>query len=261
MDFYKLKTFDDILNNLLLRKYAPLKNEIQDIFVEEFGKEHSTYYSILSALAQGKNTKKEINDLVSVKSTSLSPYLYDLINLLDIVAYELPLTQKPSKKGRYVLKDNFFEFWFRFIYRNYSYYESEKFIYLKDLIEKQLSSFIGRKFENICKELLSNKYLKIKRQWGKFKGEKGKNTYEIDLVGIKEDTKEILFCECKWQHKVNADIIINELSKKAEYVDWFNDERNESYAVFAKSFSKKITLFNNKKVHCYDLKEIENFLK
>ena len=94
-----------------------------------------------------------------------------------------------------------------------------------------------------------------------FKGEKGKNTYEIDLVGIKEDTKEILFCECKWQHKVNADIIINELSKKAEYVDWFNDERNESYAVFAKSFSKKITLFNNKKVHCYDLKEIENFLK
>lgn len=52
-------------------------------------------------------------------------------------------------------------------------------------------------------------------QWGRFKGEKGKNTYEIDLVAVNEQKKQILFAECKWQGKINASEITNELSTKA----------------------------------------------
>lgn len=47
--------------------------------------------------------------------------------------------------------------------------------------------------------LLPLTFEKIGKQWGKFRGEPGKNDYEIDLTAINSNTKEILFCECKWQ--------------------------------------------------------------
>jgi len=40
-------------------------------------------------------------------------------------------------------------------------------------------------------------------------------------------------------------------------VKWHNEERKESFAVFAKSFSKKIKDFEGKKVYCFDLKDLE----
>ena len=40
-----------------------------------------------------------------------------------------------------------------------------------------------------------------------------------------------------------------------------NEERKESFAVFAKSFKKKIKDFEGKKVYCFDLNDIEKALK
>jgi len=70
-----------------------------------------------------------------------------------------------------------------------------------------------------------------------------------------------LFCECKWKEQINAEQITKELNKKAEYVDWNNNKRKEYFAVFAKSFSKKIKEFEGKRVYCFDLKDIETALK
>ncbi len=108
------------------------------------------------------------------------------------------------------------------------------------------------------KILLKNiSFSKIGRQWGKFEGEKGKNSYEIDIVALNETQKEALFGECKWQEGVNALEVVKECSKKSEYVDWNNKNRKESFAVFAKSFKNKINEFEGKKVYCFDLKDIE----
>jgi len=51
------------------------------------------------------------------------------------------------------------------------------------------------------------------------------------------------------------------LKEKAEYVPWHNHTRTESYAVFAKSFTKKIKEYEGKKVCCFDLKDIKELLK
>jgi AAA+ ATPase superfamily predicted ATPase len=59
-----------------------------------------------------------------------------------------------SKKGRYLLNDNFFEFWFRFIFRNMSYHEIGNFDYLRENIQQGFNPFVGRKFEGICREFL-----------------------------------------------------------------------------------------------------------
>ncbi|MBD3204439.1 AAA family ATPase [Candidatus Woesearchaeota archaeon] len=261
MDFYDVKNINEIFSKLILRRYAPLKNEIRDIIIEEFGKEHKTYYSILSALANGKTTKNEISNLVDIKATSLSPYLYDLIDLLDIVKYVLPVTKNPnSKKGRYFLKDNFFKFWFRFIFKNYSYYESENFSYINKIIKKNINSFFGLQFEDFCKEFVQNNfydYPNVGKWWGHYRKDKKRKNLEIDICAINKDKKEILFGECKWKDNCNPEKIFQELKDKAGYVEWNKSNRREKFVIFAKSFSKKIKKNN---LILYDLNAIKQIL-
>ena len=95
-------------------------------------------------------------------------------------------------------------------------------------------------------------FTKIGKWWHKDK--------EIDIVALNEQSKEILFAECKWQNKVNAKKICKELAEKSQYVQWHNEQRKESFAIFAKSFSKKITEFQGRKVYCFDLKDLEKMI-
>ena len=87
------------------------------------------------------------------------------------------------------------------------------------------------------------KFSKIGRWWYKDR--------EIDIVGLNELEKEILFAECKWQDNVNAEKILQELKEKTGFVDWNRNKRKEYYAVFAKSFKKKV-----KGCYCFDLNDI-----
>ena len=134
--------------------------------------------------------------------------------------------------------------------------------------ENNFNAYLGKKFEKLVITLIKDNLLlksknfdKIGSQWGKFEGESGKNSYEIDILGLNEKTKEAVFGECKWKDKVNALEIFKELEKKTKFVDWNKEDRKETMVIFAKSFSKKVLEFNNKKVLCFDLKDIEKELE
>ena len=58
-------------------------------------------------------------------------------------------------------------------------------------------------------------------------------------MAFNENTKDILFCECKWKNNADAKKILEELKEKAQHVQWHNSERKAHYAVFAKSFKQK----------------------
>jgi AAA+ ATPase superfamily predicted ATPase len=119
--------------------------------------------------------------------------------------YEIPVTEaRPwkSKKGRYFLNDNFFKFWFKYIYRNRSDYEIGNYDILIKKIQQDFESLVGREFEKISMQFLrelntQNKlpfaFSKIGRWWRKGS--------EIDIVAFNEDSKNILFGECKWQNR------------------------------------------------------------
>jgi len=87
---------------------------------------------------------------------------------------------------------------------------------------------------------------------------KGENAYEIDIAALNERTKEILFCECKWKNKINAEKVLAELKEKSQHVQWHNGKRKEHYAIFAKSFKKK---FKEKNIHLFDLRDLEKVFK
>ena len=167
------------------------------------------------------------------------------------------------------MRDNFFRFWFRYIYPNYSEIEIGNTSRIMEKIDAELSTFIGQPFEDISQQFLielnrSNKlpfvFGKIGRQWGKFKGEKGKNVYEIDIVALNENTKDILFCECKWKNKKTDVGVLEDLQNKSRFVDWYNKERKEHFAVISRSgFTNEAQIFA--KQNGFLLFELDDFGK
>jgi AAA+ ATPase superfamily predicted ATPase len=167
-----------------------------------------------------------------------------LRNDLDLICRVTPVCEKkPTKKVIYLIKDNFFKFWFRFIYPNYSELELGNADFVLSKIGAELDRFTGPAFEEITKQFLValNRqgklpftFGKIGKQWGKFRGETGKNIYEIDLAALNESTREILFCECKWQKQPVGKEVFEELAAKAMFVDWYRKERREYFVVMAR---------------------------
>jgi AAA+ ATPase superfamily predicted ATPase len=242
LEHYGVKSAMDAINKLVLRKFAPLKNEVRDTMIESFGRDHRTYYSILTAIALGKSTKSEIANFVDVKVTSLSRYMDDLMNTVGVVQRLVPVTEPApwrSKKGRYLLNDNFFLFWFRFIFRNMSHHELGDFEYIGDKVRQGFDSFVGRNFVGICREFLVDlnrqepgqlpfRFDRIGSWWNR-KGD------EIDIVALNSETGEILFAECKWRAAAVGCGVVEDLRQKARLVDWRKGDRCEYFAMFSKS--------------------------
>ncbi|MEK6921824.1 MAG: ATP-binding protein [Nanoarchaeota archaeon] len=233
------------LNVLLLRDFAPLKDEARNVLIEEFGSENSMYFSILEAVALGNSEMSTIANKTGINIKSISKYLGLLVKDFNYLHYEVPVTEdKPwkSKKGRYFINDNFFRFWFKYVYRNRSEYEIGNYDMISNKILLDFNSFVGNGFEQIAKEALiamNNKkklpfeLIKVGRWWARDK--------EIDLLGLNSSTKEALFVECKWQEDVDAQQVLEELKEKAQFVEWNKNKRTEYYAIFAKGFKKKIS--------------------
>ena len=266
----KMKQFEfrNFVKQMFVIYPRPFYEDVKIILKEEFGKEYKTFFSILSAIARGRNKQSEIANFLGKKETQITKYINILKDEFEVIKRVTPILR--GKKGIYKISSNIFEFWFDLIWRYNYFLESEEEDKLCKLVDKRIESYIGRKFEDLILHLLKKgffnfNFTKIGKQWGKiprqFKPERGKDTYEIDILAINEKTKEILACECKWQAKVNAKKVVEELAEKLSYVEWHADKRKESFAVFAKSFRKKIKEWQGKKVYCFDLKDLEKRIK
>jgi hypothetical protein len=127
--------------------------------------------------------------------------------------------------------------------------------------------YLGHVFEEIVKQFfidlnaagkLPFAFERIGRQWGKVQGKpKNANAYEIDLVALNEDSREILFVECKWQTLTGkgAKKIVQDLKEKSEFVQWQSEERKEYFAVAAKKIENKAELKENG-IMALDLEDI-----
>jgi hypothetical protein len=251
--FSKDKSLEKNIKEKVLSKGEFLYEEIEVLLREEF-RDPSNYMSILSVVSGGLTTFNDIHNRTHLDKSLLSKYLYVLENL-GIVEKKIPITESyksklKSKGAIYSVKDNFFSFWFRFVYLKKQELEKGN---LAVFDRKEFNDYVSLKFEKFIMELIP--YLNIIKS-GHF-GSWWHKDKEIDVVGLNEH-KEILFAECKWQDKVDAEKVLVELKEKSRYVDWNNEKRKEKYAVFAKSFSKKV---RQKDVYLFDLKDIEKALK
>ena len=161
------------------------------VLIEEFGKDYGVYFSILSAIARGKTSRSEIE---SVVGREIGGYLTKLENDYEVIAKKQPLFEKSSTKNvRYTIEDNFFTFWFRFIYK-YSYMlEIENYDSLKTIINRDYETFSGLMLERYFRRVLIERktFTRIGGWWNR----KGEN--EIDIVAENELDKKATFYEVK----------------------------------------------------------------
>lgn len=175
--------------------------------IEEFGKDYGTYFSILSCIARGKNTRSEIEDVIGKE---VGGYLTNLEKDYELITKRQPLFEKSTTKCvRYELDDVFYSFWFRFIFK-YSYIiEIENFGKLQEIITRDYNTFSGlmleRYFHHVAME--SGEYTRLGRWWDR----KGEN--EIDMIAENELSDRALFFEIK---RKKDEISIGALKQKAE---------------------------------------------
>jgi AAA+ ATPase superfamily predicted ATPase len=252
--FYLVKIDKDFwlwLEEELKKKDSFLKDEVDFIMKYEF-EDVSTYKLILEAIAFGKTKVNEIKDYIKVERTDISPYLRNLVEV-KMIKRVVPITEsEKSRLGRYYLSDNFLKFCFRYIHPNLSLIEEGVFDI--STIKQDYNTYLGEVFEDVCKQfLIRNRekifsFTKIGKWWYKDR--------EIDIVALDEQSKQILFCECKWSENVDAEKILQELEKKAQHIEWHKNERKQHYAIFAKSFGNKIKEEN---VFLFDLETIKAY--
>jgi len=246
--------FDDNLKENIFRVGKFLYQEAEILLKEEL-RETARYFSILKAIAYGKHGFGEIVNFTKLDKGIISKYL-DNLAIIRLIRKEYPVTQKKEvRNARYVFNDNYFNFWFRYVYPYKSLIEEGRTDRLFYLIKEDFNSYLGFVFEKICMEFLWEQELpflftKLGRWWHRDK--------EIDLVALNEGTKEIAFFEVKWSDLKleEARGTLRELEGKASFVDWNKRERQVHFGLIAKRLEGKEKL-KEEGYLCYDLGDIK----
>lgn len=203
---YSALSYGDILD-VILEANSPFVNEGRNLLIEEFGKEYGTYFSILELISIGKTARTEIESVLEIHAGA---YLSRLEGDYAVISRLRPINAKPgSRLLKYRITDNFLNFWFRFIFRNRSAAETGNFAYIREVIDRDYSTYAGLILEKFFQELFAEtgRYNSIGSYW-----ERG-NQNQIDLVAVNDLRKELVIAEVKLD---KSRISIGSLKRKAK---------------------------------------------
>ena len=242
----------DTIERKFLKKDQFLHKDAEIVLRAEL-REPRYYFSIIRSIASGNTSIGKIMNDTGLSKSVTSKYL-SVLQDLDIIRRIWPVTEKASgRRGLYELRDNYFRFYFRFIYPYLEHVELGETEYLMERTRNNMPVYLGRTLEDIVIELIRQRPdllpfrpSRTGRWWNR--GE------EIDLVAINEDTDEIIFCEIKSSgERLGAGTLAN-LKRKAEMVRWGKrgNKRKEYFMLISKDgFGEKV-----KGAICLDAREL-----
>jgi len=237
-----LKQFDDSkpigwnITNQILTRGSILYSEIEFLMRQEF-RETALYNTIIEAVALGNTKLNDIYSKTGVEKSKLSVYIKNLISL-EILQREFSVDagikeRALSHRGLYSVTNNFFGFWYHFLFRNISELEAgdAEGVY-KYAVEPELNLYASHKFEDICRQYVrkqnisGNLPFRFDRMGRYFDG-----SIEIDIVAMSKDKKKVLFGECKYTNSPLDMGVFNALVNKAIS----SDCTEKYYYLFSKS--------------------------
>lgn len=172
------------------------------LLVQEFGKKYGNYFSILSAIASGRNTTPEIAQAVG--DTSIGGTLLRLEEDYEIISKKRPvLSKERSQNVRYEIADHFLRFWFRYVNRNLNLLQMGLNDRLRDIVIADYPTYSGFTLEAWFKQKLKEGgcYKEIGSWWNTTKGGKT-DQQEVDIVAIPVNSDmPVLVAEVKRQSK------------------------------------------------------------
>ncbi|MEX2753517.1 MAG: ATP-binding protein, partial [Candidatus Freyarchaeota archaeon] len=249
------KTFEENLVENVFSKGGYLYEEAEILLKQELRKP-ANYFTILRAIAAGKESFGEIVNETELDKSLVSKYL-SVLQSLNIVERELPTfssikAKTRIKKGRYTITDNYFRFWFRFVYPNRGILESGDLESFMSKFKKEFNNYLGETFENICRKyilrrLIREPLLEVGRWWHK--------ETEIDIVAI---NNQLITAEVSWSNlsQKEAEATLQKLEAKAEKIE---STKKKHYILIAKKIQDKSQL-QNINHSTYDLEDVEKLI-
>jgi AAA+ ATPase superfamily predicted ATPase len=212
-------SLEENIKRNILTKGCALYSEVEFLLRQEL-RETILYNSIIESIALGATKLNDISKKSLIDDTSkTSVYLKNLIEL-SIVKREFSVDDGIKEvgnrnRGLYRLTDNFFRFWYAFVFTNYSDLESGDVDgVFEHVVKPSLHEFASFSFEDVCREYIQEKqksgllpfrYKRMGRWWGKTTVRRGDDTEvqktEIDLLAISADKDKYLVGECKFKGK------------------------------------------------------------
>ena len=228
-------SIEENIKNTYLNPASSLFEEPTNLLKQEV-REPAIYTAIITAIAAGASRMSEISNKVGENTNVCATYLKNLLTL-GIIQKETPYGEKASKKSIYSIEDNMFRFWYRFVPENTSLIARGATELVYKRIEPQLSVYMGKVFEEICKQYLWKLLLNgdspvmfssLGRWWGSDPIRKCQA--EIDIMG-EEDKNTALFAECKWTNEKVDLSILETLIRRSELFSY----KKKHFYLFSKS--------------------------
>lgn len=239
---------DAALKENLFNTSGYLFEEPENLLKQEL-REPAVYNSIITAIAGGASKANEISTKVGIESAVCAKYLKVLLNL-GILKKENPITEKPGRKTIYVIGDNFFRFWYRFVPQNTSAITAGRIDKIYDsVIKHRFSDYMGLVFEQMCREYLF-RYADglpvilsdIGQWWGTDK--KTKKEVQIDIVGTPTEGKEYIIGSCKYR---NEPVGTDEAELLKRYAEVFGKGEKYHFFIFSKGgFTRSLQTLGDK---------------
>lgn len=244
-----LKQFDDsfpleenILRNVLTRG-SILYSEVEFLMRQEL-REIAVYNAIIEAVALGNTKLGGIHQKTQIEKTKLTAYLNNLMSL-NILSREFPASggikeQANKQRGLYRVTDNFFRFWYAFIFPNLSELEAGDASGIwNHAVKPSLDVYISRVFEDICIQYLRTRnrtnslpfyFTKIGRWWDK--GD------EIDVMAVDAEKRRFLIGECKYR---NSSVALSDFAALKRKWSMVGQGEDAEFFMFSKSgFSHEV---------------------
>lgn len=219
-------SIEDNIKNTFLNPTSSLFEEPENLLKQEV-REPALYNAIITAIATGASRMAEISTKVGEDTSVCASYLKNLM-ALGLIQKELPYGEKTSRKSIYSLADNMFRFWYRFVPENQSIISRGAADLAYRRIEPCLSDYMGKVFEEICRQylwkLLLNRespveFKELGRWWGTDPSTRSQT--EIDIMG-EQDKNTALFAECKWTNEKIDVGVLKTLIKRSQLFHYDN---------------------------------------
>lgn len=231
---------EENIKNTFLNQASMLYEEPINLLKQEV-REPAVYTAVISAIASGASRLSDISNKIGENTSVCANYIKSLVDL-GIVKKETPYGEKSNKKTIYLLEDNMFKFWYRFILPNMSLLSMGATDMVYKRIEKYLPEYMGSIFEDMCRQYMWQLLLKgetecmfvsLGRWWGNDPVEK-KQT-EIDIIGFSDDNSAV-FGECKW---TNEPVDVKVLETLRHRASLFHHEKKYLYLFAKNGFTEK----------------------
>lgn len=215
---------ENVKQHILTRGCA-LYSEVEFLLHQEL-RETAVYNGIIQAVAMGATTLSEVATRSMVPAQKASVYLKNLIEL-GVVEREFSVDASPKEmskgaRGLYRMADEFFRFWYAFVFPNKSDLEMLDVdgVYRFD-VEPELAHYASLTFEDVCRSWLrmQNREGALRTRFGEI-GRFWDKQVEIDAaafskaVGARRKGAIALAAECKFGGEKVGENVLEDLDAK-----------------------------------------------